>query len=215
MNTMPNAPFIVDLCGTIIAENTTNGFLDKWLKLSPWRRRLRSIFGGRRMVSVLALRGLSREYLEREAEAYVRDRLANHSNPTVIEAMRAARDGGAAIYLATASLDCIATAVQVQLQLYGAVAARLGYDRHGRCTGFFALDTTGRKMTHLRRLLSGDMLRQATVYTDNREDLDLLRIAAHPHFLGNRSDLAGLSDPEAARIQFLPTVLTEDHYAAR
>lgn len=210
-----NEAVVVDLCGTLIAENTTNGFIDRWLELSTWRRRVRSALGGKRIVSVAALRGLTRRYLEEEAAKYVRDRLANHSNPLVLEAVRSAQSRGSAVYLATASLDCIANAVREQLRLDGVVTARLGYDRRDRCTGFFAVDTTGRKLRHLGRILSEDALRQATVYTDNREDLELLRTVAHPHFLGNRNDLPQLREAEAARFRFLPAVMPKGGYATR
>lgn len=215
MTSNSNAPLVVDLCGTLIAENTTNGFLDHWLKLSPARQRIRSLLGGRRIVSVTALRGLSRQFLEQEAAEYVRDRLAHFSNPVVIEAIYAAQSRGAAVYLATASLDCIANAVREQLRLIGMVTARLGYDRRDRCTGFFSLDTTGRKLQHLRQVLSEEALRQATVYSDNREDLDLLRIVAHPHYLGSRHDLIGLSNNDAIRFQFLTPVMPKGGYATR
>lgn len=215
METTPNTPLLVDLCGTLIAENTTNGFLDRWLKLSPSRRRVRSLFGGRRIVSVTALRGLDRQFLEQEAAEYVRDRLAHHSNPLVLEAIRSAQSSGAAIYLATASLDCIANAVREQLRLNDVVTARLGYDRRERCTGFFALDTTGRKLQHLRQLLSEKAIRQATAYSDNSEDLDLLRIVAHPHYLGSRHDLVGLADNDAIRFRFLTPVMPKGGYATR
>lgn len=210
-----NSPLLVDLCGTLIAENTTNGFIDRWLELPAWRRRIRSLFGGKRIVSVLALCGLRKQYLEEEAARYVRDRLANHCNPLVLEAVRSAQNRGTAVYLATASLDCIANAVREQLRLDGMVTARLGYDSHDRCMGFFALDTTGRKLLHLRRLISEDALRRATVYTDNREDLELLRIVEHPHFLGNRDVLAGLPEAEATRFRFLPAVMPKGGYATR
>lgn len=210
-----NPPLLVDLCGTLIAENTTNGFIDRWLGLPAWRQRVRSVLGGKRIVSVVALRGLTRHLLEEEAAKYVRDRLANHSNSLVLDAIRSAQGRGSAVYLATASLDCIANAVRDQLRLDGVVTAKLGYDRRNRCTGFFALDTTGRKLRHLRQILSDEALRQATVYTDNREDLELLRTVAHPHFLGNRNDLAGLPEAEAVRFRFLPAVMPGGGYATR
>jgi HAD superfamily phosphoserine phosphatase-like hydrolase len=215
METTPNAPLLVDLCGTLIAENTTNGFLDRWLKLSPSRRRVRSLLGGRRIVSVTALCGLSRQFLEQEAADYVRDRLNRFSNPVVTEAIYAAQSRGSKVYLATASLDCIANAVRKQLGMDGVVTARLGYDRHDRCTGFFSLDTTGRKLQHLRQLLSEEALHQATVYSDNREDLELLRVVSHPHYLGRRHDLIGLTDADAGRFRFLAPVMPKGGYATR
>lgn len=213
MTSNTSDPLIIDLCGTLIAENTTNGFVDTWLDLSKWRRRLRALSRGKRPVSVLALRGFTRKGLESEAESYVRDRLANCANPVVLDAIRAAQNQGSRVYLATASLDCIAIAVQSQLRLDGLVTARLGYDRSSRCTGFFAADTTGHKLQHLHTLLTEEELRRATLFTDNREDLDLLRNTANPYFFGRRGDLTRLTNEEVSRIQFLPPVMQE-HYDA-
>ena len=200
-----NSPslLIVDLCGTIIVENTTNAFLDRWLLKQGWRHTLRRLLGGKRPVSVLALRGIPKAHLYEQAELYVENRLSTLFNPAPLDAIRQAQRRGTPVYLATASLDPIAAAVAKQLRLNGVVCSRLGYDRRGRCTGLFASDVTGRKLQHLRRIIPENLLRNATVYTDNREDLDLLRICAAPHFLGRRPALSRLSDGELARIQFL------------
>ncbi|HEY1804605.1 MAG TPA: haloacid dehalogenase-like hydrolase [Terracidiphilus sp.] len=194
---------IVDLCGTIIAENTTNGFLDSWLLKQGWRRRVRHVLGGKRPFSVLALRGLAKSLLYEEADLYVQDRLSTLVNPAPVRAIREAQSHGDPVYLATASLDPIAAAVARQLQLDGVITSRLDYDRHNRCSGLFALDVTGHKLAHLRGMLPETLLRAAAVYTDNCEDRDLLRICARPHFLGKPNTLSGLSDAELARISFL------------
>jgi phosphoserine phosphatase len=190
---------IVDLCHTLIAENTTNAFLDGWLIRDDWRwrRRLRrSILGRKRPVSVLGLRGLPKAFVYERAEAYVRDRLARLSNPEPLNAIRCAQSANIPVYLATASLDPVAVAVKHQLKLDGAVYSRLEYDRRGSCTGLFAQDVTGKKLACLRRLLPESQLRGASVYTDNVEDVDIIRIALKPHFLGERRSLARLSDAE-------------------
>lgn len=199
----PHEPLIVDLCGTIIAENTTNGFLDCWLLKPGWRRAIRAVLGGKRPTSVLALRGLTKTLLYEEAEEYVHDRLTTLSNPEPLRAINDAQDRGAPVYLATASLDPIAAAVAKHLQLDGVVSSQLGYDRHNRCTGLFTLDVTGKKLAHLRKIVSETQLRKATVYTDNSEDRDLLRTCAFPYFLGKQAALPGFSDAELSRITFL------------
>jgi len=194
---------IVDLCHTLIAENTTKAFLDAWLLRDGWRQRLRkTILGRKRPTFVLALRGLPKSFLYEQADAYVRDRLARLSNPEPLSAVVRAQSLGIPVYLATASLDPIAVAVTNQLKLDGAVYSRLGYDRHGRCTGLIALNVAGKKLAHLRRMLPESQLREAAVYTDNVEDVDILRTAQHPHFLGERGDLSKLSETELARITF-------------
>ena len=195
---------IVDLCHTLIAENTTKAFLDDWLIRGGWRQRLRrSILGRKRPTCVLALRGLPMSFLYEQADAYVRDRLARLSNPEPLSAVLHANSRGIPVYLASASLDPIVVAVKEQLKLNGAVHSRLGYDRRGCCTGFFALDVTGKKLANLRRLLPESELRRSAVYTDNVEDVDILRMAQRPHFLGERDALTKLSEAELTKITFL------------
>jgi phosphoserine phosphatase len=147
--------------------------------------------------------------LYEEAEHYVRNRLSTLINPAPVHAIGEAQSKGIPVYLATASLDPIATAVARQLRLDGVVCSRLGYDRRGFCTGLFALDVTGRKLAHLRQMVPGTLLEEATVYTDNREDLDILRASTRAYFLGDRLALPSLSPHDLAKITFLPDSSSE------
>lgn len=207
---------IVDLCHTLIAENTTKAFLDDWLIRDGWRQRLRkSILGRKRPTFLLALRGLSKQFLYEQADDYVRDRLSRIANPEPLDAVSHAQKRGLPVYLASASLDPIAAAVARQLSLNGVVSSRLKYDTRDLCAGFMALNVTGKKLAHLRLILTDSQLRDSAVYTDNIEDTDILRAAKYPHFLGDRNSLSKLSEAELGKITFLPNPLTRDLYATR
>lgn len=198
------AALIVDLCGTLILENTTNAFLDEWLPLHGWRRALRRLSRGKRPISVLALRGLSRRFLYQQAASYVRERLRSRSNSIVVAAIAEARRLRIPTYLATASIDPVAFAVGEQLQLEGVVCSRLRY-HEDRCSGVFAIDVTGSKLAHLRRIVPDSLLSGSVVYTDNREDTDLMQAAAMAYFFGSEAALSNDSfrvtvlSPEPAR----------------
>ncbi len=208
---------IVDLCGTLVSEDTTRGFL-RWLPLRNWRRALRSVGFTRflavlsraikrdvaRELLVLATRGLPREFLYLQAEAYMQDRLARASNSTVREAIARAQSEGTSVYIATASLDAVASAVVKQLRLDGMVSSRLGYDDQGICSGRFLIDVTGNKWDSLSSTVPRDELRAATVYTDNPEDHDLIRNAKCVYFCGDPSQLSGLEPSQLIKIVFLP-----------
>lgn len=207
---------IVDLCGTLVRENTTHGFLHS-IPLAPWRRvavqvALSHIGGAicsrvgmdvRVTVLVPALRGLSREFLYDCGEKYVREVLDRRGNRAVLDSVIAARDAGTKVILATASLDPIAAAFANALQLDGVVSTQLAYGADGRCLGRIARDTTGRKMKYVRDLVGDVDRRQFQVYTDNPEDTDLMQAAHKVYFLG---DVSALGDRSAAfrdRITFL------------
>lgn len=147
---------ILDLCGTLVSENTTHGFLCS-LPVSGLRRAVLnaalSRMGGavcnrvgidaRLALLVPALKGLQRDFLYEHGVAYAKECLRRGSNPMVVSAIGAARDAGAKVILATASLDPIASAITRVLELDGVVSAELAYDDDtGRCLGRLAHDTT-------------------------------------------------------------------------
>lgn len=194
---------IIDLCHTIILENTTNSFLDNWLIHDPWRRALRRLFGGKRPTSAVALLGLSKSFLYEEAERYARNRLITISNPPSLEAIFCARAQHIPVFLATATLDPIAYGVAHCLGLQGVVCTQLGYSRSGLCCGYIAREAAGRKLKYLRRVLSEHLLRHATVYTDNYEDTDLIRTCLHTFFGGERAVLSRVHNLDFSKVTFL------------
>jgi phosphoserine phosphatase len=191
---------VVDLCGTLILENTTHGLFGA-LPFSPqialrtrlWKSRLghlvNSIVGKdvAREELMRSLRGWPREALEGYAKTYVHDVLERKTSPLVRRGLADAREEGALIYLATSSLEPIAAAIVEAFSLDGYVASTLEFDPGGRCTGKLASDITGIKWSKLRERFPAIQDAEITVYTDNPEDTDLKDIACHFHFMNEQS----------------------------
>lgn len=209
----------VDLCGTLVRENTTHGFLRTVMRHS-WRRPIVSAALSRmgnwacnrlgvdaRVATLIpSLYGIRRETLNQCAGDYARNCLRARANDAVIEALAAARGNGAKIILATASLDPIASAFVRELDLDGAVSAQLAYDAQGKCLGRLAEDTTGRKLKYLSELMATRRWSQFDVYTDNIEDLDLMLAAHRVYFLGNAAALEKMWLSCRQRVTFLKPV---------
>jgi phosphoserine phosphatase len=182
---------VVDLCGTLILENTTREFVRR-LRLSPGATLLRAFalsrvaailsnLSGRDLVRPLlirCLRGHSKPDVEAAARDYVHRALAEKNNHRVLLEIHEAKLEHRQVYLATASLAAIAVAVVQELQLDGYVASDLAYRADDICTGQLALDSTSNKWNLL--LSRFPVLRDAhmTVVTDNPEDDDLMRHAS-------------------------------------
>jgi len=208
---------IVDLCGTLVRENTTHGFL-RALPLPMFARmhitaalsRLGSGFYRRTGIDIRlrvlipVLRGLHASLLDDCAVTYAQNCLRQHNNPIVLRAVQQARDRGVKVILATASLDPIAKAFCNILQLDGFVSAKLAYDSEDVCLGFLAQDTTGQKLKYVGELLGPNVLEHFHVFTDNPEDMDLISAAQQAYFVGQPKLLPDAADIVRARITFLP-----------
>jgi len=198
---------IIDLCGTLILENTTRGFT-AWLSSRGRNRlfaniglsRFSSGFGNvlnvdvARRLQILAMKGLHKSFLYTEAHSYVVDRLAKSANSEVLRAIEQTKQDGYPIYLATASLDPIAYAVTHLLRLDGVVCSRLHYRTDGVCTGRLAEDLLGDKWARLSLLLPRHP-QDFILWTDNAEDSDLMAEASRIHFLGDKTKIAASVDP--------------------
>lgn len=189
---------ITDLCGTLILENTTHGYLSS-LSLPPYsaacNRLLRSRLGhivnrltGRdiaREQLIRSLRGWSREELAEFAQSYVRAATSEKISIPVRDALLQARKSGSKVYLATASLQPIAEAVVREFALDGCIATTLEFDRSGRSTGRILNDVTAKKWQTLCEQFPEIQSAEVTVYTDNPEDTDLRQVATVFHYLGS------------------------------
>jgi hypothetical protein len=182
---------VVDLCGTLILENTTREFV-RSLRLSMSATLLRG-FALSRVAGVLGnltgcdlsrpllircLRGHSKSGIEAAARDYVRRALAEKNNHHLLLEIHRAKLEHREVYLATASLAAIAIAVVHELQLDGYVASELAYEADDICTGQFALDSTGNKWNLLLSRFPVFRNADMTVMTDNPEDHDLMRHAS-------------------------------------
>jgi phosphoserine phosphatase len=182
---------VIDLCGTLILENTTREFL-RSLRLSLRGTLLRG-FALSRVAAILGnladydlsrpllircLRGLSKSCIEAAARDYVHRALAERNNHHLLVEIQRAKLEHRQVYLATASLAPIAISVVHELQLDGYVASDLAYQMDDICTGQLALDSTGNKwdllLSRFPEFRDADM----TVITDNTEDEDLMQHAS-------------------------------------
>lgn len=188
---------LVDICGTLISDNTTRGYVAS-LPLSPGRRVLRGVAMSRlaaaldsmfpeslvRASLVLTLRGLSLAWLERQAESYGDVVLRDLAVPAIVCLVQEFRSRGLPVYLASATLSLVAARISGALGCSGFVASRLAVSS-GRCAGWLEFDATGRKVEALRRAFPEIRLDEACVVTDNIEDRELLGLSRAGFYLSS------------------------------
>lgn len=188
---------IVDLCGTLILDNTTQAFL-RVLAHTPWLRVRNRLLVGRlgayanriagedlaRKLLIGSLKGRSSNEVELRAKAYVRNALSARGSDFVIRVIKAAQSDRVDVYLATASIEPIAIAVVNELNLTGYVSTQLEKNADGTLTGRIASDTTGKKWKELTSKHPDLDGAEISVYTDNVEDTDLRAVAEKFVFLG-------------------------------
>jgi phosphoserine phosphatase len=112
--------------------------------------------------------------------------LATKARPSVMRAIQRAREFGARVVLASASIDVVVESFAKRLDARGHVATRLEY-RAGKATGRILHDCTGRKLADLE---AAGLITDAPfdVVTDNAEDVDLLGRAECSTFIGPESE---------------------------
>jgi phosphoserine phosphatase len=186
----------MDLCGTVILQNTTRDFV-AYLNLSTPQKLLRWFALGRmcgtmqrfgvrdlsRTLLVRCLSGFTREDLYFAAEQYVQYRLSTSANMNILSIIKQEKVNNSQVYLATASLDPIATAVKHALCLDGAVSSILKYNENQVCCGGLQFDCTGRKWSVLTEYVPKLNEAFVVVYTDNTEDVDLKEAADEFYFV--------------------------------
>lgn len=188
---------VVDLCGTIVRENTTHGLLVS--PELPLLRRLWARFilsrvaaylasrispGAQRVLLINCLRGLSNVTLRNVATKYAKTALSRNARRTVLARIHHHKAQGGRVLLASASLDFIVEAFALELASDGFVATELCYDANGVCRGKISRDATGCKLSRLREVI-GEESFQFDAITDNPEDLDLKNAANEFWFIEN------------------------------
>jgi len=188
--------YVFDLCGTLIRENTTKGFLlylfrGKFLHraliviiCSIVMAKLSHILGKdlSRLLLIRFLKGRNKLYLYSQSRLYVQWALNNKINEYVIKAVNEAKRNGCKLVLASSTIDSVAHAVGELLEFDYVVCSKLLYKKEV-CAGRFELDITGRKWHFLNQLLKND---EIIVYTDNPEDIDMIVNSHKTYFLGNK-----------------------------
>ena len=188
---------VVDLCGTLVLENTTHGFLRHLPATSvrDWYRLMLLSRGGqaighffprfehrRRLIECLA--GFDREWLQQQARAYANFTLATKARARVVQQVLVAPDQA---ILASASIDIVVAAFAGLLGVSTWVATELDYDDAGKCTGRIKRDATGCKLRRLEAK-TGCSLSGFKLITDNSEDTDLMGIAGQVDFIEPHHD---------------------------
>jgi len=191
---------IVDLCGTLVLENTTRGFLEHLRRqnrahcladvaLSPLVSRFAAITGADivRPMLIRSLRGIPKDTLYEEASLYVDDLLHLKLNEKVVRLIEDRKSKGAQFVLATASLDPIAAAVGRSMSFSRVISSKLEY-RNGVSTGHLELDVRGAKwsqvMTSFPELANSEKI---VAITDNAEDEDLRSVATELHYMAHQN----------------------------
>jgi phosphoserine phosphatase len=186
---------IFDVCDTLFSTNTTLGFLRFHAErssdgrmpaaLARWASRSSPAFylgaAAHRLLGwdlararlLKALKGQPRSTLEEQAGAYVEQELASRMVQPVHERLNQHLERGDRVLLASSSLDLVIAPVAERLGVEW-VASTLQFIG-GRCTGRLAPDLTGRKARATAALVGPT--ESVHVYTDNRSDGDLLRLA--------------------------------------
>lgn len=188
---------IVDLCGTVVRENTTHRFL--LYRSLPLTTRLGArlllsrpcaIFSNRvfafdrRLRMIALLSGLSRSQLAVWSKEYARQALQRSAREQVLHEIDSAKQNGHPVVLASGSLDFIVESFALELGVDSWVATELEYEANGICTGKIKTDAVGRKLALLQRR-GIDVSSIQRVITDNREDTDLLSVARDYWFIEN------------------------------
>jgi phosphoserine phosphatase len=187
---------VFDLCDTLVAENTTVGFLRFYAEatgtaalkraLSRWTSRRSPFFylgaaahrlagvdlGRRRMLAALA--GERKDSLREQAGIYAGNLLKHGGNKVVLDRLRALEKAGAEVIIVSSSIDIVVAAIASTIGT-NYLASELEFAGE-RCTGRLTRDLTGNKLAALRDagLLSG---RSVHVFTDNRTDRSLVHAA--------------------------------------
>lgn len=213
---------IFDVCDTLYAANTTVAYLDHLASsgdhpavaraIDRWTsRRSPSFWVGavaHRLLGwdvarerlVASLRGEARDTLEAAARDFAANVLPALVNAPLIDQLEAHRAAGDRVMLVSSSLDVVIAAIASRLGAEFA-ASTLGF-RNGRSTGKIIRDVTGKK-DDIVRDLDGVKPSHLVVYTDNRTDLALVRLADRativiPH--GRRDEQWGGADVDTIRL---------------
>lgn len=187
---------VFDLCDTLVAENTTFGFLRSYAKttgatrlqsaLRRWTSRRSPYFylgalANRlagldlpRRRAIAALAGERRSALRQHAEIYAESVLNHHGNKIILDQLRAMSEDGAEVVIVSSSIDLVVAAIAARIGT-SYLASKLEFAGEC-CTGRLTRDLTGKKLAALREagMLGG---RKVHVFTDNRTDRSLVQAA--------------------------------------
>ncbi len=129
----------------------------------------------------------SREELLEYAGIFWNQCWDNRQIRTTVELLADAKKCGSHVALISAAIDPPVIALSQKLEV-GAVCSQLAYDNDGHVTGF-GRDLFGRKIPYLHQYLDGlDQHGPVTVYSDNANDIEMLRKVDRGIIVQRRAD---------------------------
>lgn len=210
---------VFDVCGTLVRDNTTIGFLrhhfrgNKRFQHLDWAltSRLSPFFyvtaatarflgwDVARILLIRSLTGENRQRLERSADIYAEDVLVNRANNEVMRRLQEHLLAGDHVILVSASLDIVIAALARHLAV-DYHASKVAF-RQDKCLGRLECD-----VMHIKHELVGAVLKESkasalSVYTDNSSDLRLLALADQAVVIATKDRrMTWLGDIEHERI---------------
>ena len=187
---------VFDLCGTLYSSNTTFDFVDYVLDRSFSCYLLKTrlfkyglIVLGRllgkdlyRKLYIYQLKGLPADRLRNKANEFVETFLSYKKVKEVHSLLSRSMSDGDFVYICSASLDVIVSAVCKEINVDNWMATELVYDPSGLCRGKIKNDLLGKKADAFQSNLE-------LVVTDNISDLSLLKKAKRKFILSKMKNI--------------------------
>ena len=182
-----NKLVIFDICDTLFKCNTTfefvkfikkEGFIDQLLIRmlnNTFIRTLNVIFfrifkkDCLRWFIIISLRGYTYSDLKLYAKAFYQEVLEKEKRDFVHILLREFHSQNCELLLMSATVDVVAEEISKQLGVLKCISSTLNY-KNGLCTGTLKFDLLGKKEKYLN-------LEFDTIVTDNKSDLNLIKIA--------------------------------------
>lgn len=162
----------------------------------------RFLHKNKRTIYISLLRGAKREFLEKQAQLLVCQRLSTRINSEPLAKLRYYQNRGYIIILVSASPDIIVDAVGSNLKANAMLSSQLVFDVDGKCQGRIE-DITGLKAEILNRKFPDINYSDSFCISDNVEDLPLLIS------FGERLAVVSYRDPQKEKFwrrENIPTV---------
>ncbi len=205
---------VFDLDGTVTRSDTYLAFLLRYLRARP--QRLIRCIGLPAVLALYAAKlktnsfvkqqflaavfgGVSRAEMERASAVFVKRILADQVRPAALERIRAHREAGDRVVLATASFDVYVDMLAQRLGVDEVVSSRVGWTADGRVSG--QLDGANcygpEKLRRVTAVLGQRPTETVVAYSDSHADLPLLNWADEPYAINPTETLAAIADQTA------------------
>lgn len=208
---------VFDLDGTITRSDTYLAFLLGFLRTHPQRLvrcvllpavlalyalKLRDNSFVKQQFLAAVFGGLSRADMDRAAAIFVERIMATQVRPLALERIRAHRQAGDRVILATASFDVYVDLLAQRLGVDEVVSSRMGWTDDDRVSGH--LDGANcygpEKLRRLTAFLGQRPTATVVAYSDSHADLPLLQWADEPHAINPTEKLAAIAAQTAMTV---------------